>query len=72
MFGSLSATATGLYQAVALATQSASNVANASLTGKNIDEEMVNLLKAQTDFAANAAVLKTEGKMQRSLLDIKV
>jgi flagellar hook-associated protein FlgK len=72
MFGSLSATATGLYQAVARATQSANNIANASLTGKNIDEDMVNLIKAQTDYAANAKVIQTEGKMQRALLDISV
>jgi hypothetical protein len=72
MFSSLSAAGTGLYQAVARATQSAGNVVNASSTGKNIDADMVNLKIASTDVAANAAVVKTSEKMQKALLDIKV
>jgi flagellar hook protein FlgE len=72
MFSPLSAAGNGLSQAVSRATQSAGNVANASLTGKNIDGDMVNLAAAKTDFAANASAIKTEEKMQKALLDIKV
>jgi flagellar hook-associated protein FlgK len=72
MFSTLPAAVTGLYRAVSLATQSASDVVNASSTGKNIDEDMVNLNVAREEFAANADVIKTEEKMQKSLLDMKV
>jgi flagellar basal body rod protein FlgC len=70
MFNALPMAVTGLYQAVARATQSANNIANASLTGKNIDEDMVKLGMAKTDVAANAAVVKAENKMDKALLDI--
>jgi len=71
MFSALPTAVTGLYQAVARATQSANNIANASLTGKNVDEDLVKLSMAKTDYAANAVTIKTEQKMQKALLDIK-
>jgi hypothetical protein len=72
MFNALPMAVTGIYKAVALATQSANNIANASLTGKNIDEDMVKIGMAKTDVAANVAVIKTEQKMDKALLDIEV
>ena len=71
MFSALPMAVTGLYQAVARATQSAGNIANASLTGKNVDEDLVKLSMAKTDYASNATVIKTEQKMEKALLDIK-
>ena len=71
MFSALPTAVSGLTQSVARATQSASNIANASLTGKNVDEDLVKLSMAKTDYAANATVIKTEQKMQKALLDIK-
>jgi hypothetical protein len=70
MFNPLSSAVTGLYQAVARATQSANNVVNASSTGKNIDEDMVNIGSAKTEVAADATVIKIEQEMQKTLLDI--
>ena len=72
MSSPLSTAVTGLYRSVALATQSASNIANASLTQANVDQDMVNLEVAKTTFQANASLIKTEDKMQKSLLDITV
>jgi flagellar hook protein FlgE len=72
MSSSLSTTVTGLYQTVSRATQSADNIANASLTGKNVDGDLVNLKTDSATYAAEADVVKTEEKMQKSLLDIKV
>jgi flagellar hook protein FlgE len=72
MSSALSAAVTGLYQTVARTTQLANNIANASLTGKNVDGDIVNLAQEKTNYAAGAAVIKTEQKMQDALLDIKV
>jgi flagellar hook protein FlgE len=72
MSDALSIAVNGLNQAVSHATQSAGNIANASLTGTNVDGDLVNLSVAKTDYAANATVIKTEEKMQKALLDIKV
>ena len=70
MFNALSSAVTGLYQAVSRATQSANNIANASLTGKNIDEDMIKMNVAKTEVEANVAVIKTENEMRKSLIDI--
>lgn len=70
MFGVLPIAVTGLYQSVARATQSASHVVNASSTGENFDEDLVNLQAEKTNVAANVAVIKTERKMESALLDI--
>ncbi len=72
MFSAIPTAVAGLYQAVARATQSAGNVVNASSTGKNIDEDMVNLATAKNEVAINAAVIKAQQKMDKALLDIKV
>ncbi|MDD4616912.1 MAG: hypothetical protein PHW76_07375 [Alphaproteobacteria bacterium] len=70
MFSPLSAVGAGLYQAVARATQCASNVVNGSSTGENLDEGLVELQESETDVGASAAALKAAGKMQKALLDI--
>lgn len=72
MFSSFPTAVAGLYQSVSRATQSAGNVVNGLSTGKNIDKELVNLQAEKTVFAANVAVIKTEQKMQKALLDIEV
>ena len=38
----------------------------------SVDGDAVNLMEAKQNFGANAAAIKTEQKMQKSLLDIKV
>ena len=68
----LSTAVTGLYRSVSRATQSADNIANASLTGKNPDKDLIDLSEDKAAFAANATVIKTAEKMQKALLDIKV
>jgi flagellar hook protein FlgE len=62
----------GINNAVARASQSANNIANASLTGKNLDRDLVNVKLARNDVAVNATVIKAEHKMQKALIDIKV
>jgi len=62
----------GINQAVARATQSASNVVNASSTGADIAKNLVDIKVASVEVAANAMVIKAQKKMQESLLDIKV
>ena len=68
----LSTAVSGLNSAVSRATQSARNIVNASSTGKNIDKDLVDVNKDKTDYAANAAVIKTTRKMEKALLDIMV
>ncbi len=70
MSDALSIAVNGINSAVSRATQSASNIANASLTGKNIDGDLINLRTTSTDVAANVAVIKTAEKNQKALLDI--
>ena len=72
MSSALSKAINGLHQTVTRATQSVGNIVNGSSTGKNIDGDLVNLKAASIDYAANATVIKTESKMQKALLDIKV
>ncbi len=72
MSGALSIAANGINQAVSRATQSAANIANASLTGNNIDTDVINLSVASTDVATNAAVIRAAEKNQKALLDISV
>ena len=68
----LSTAVRGLNQAVARVTQSANNIVNASSTGKNLDKNLVDMNVSKTDYAANAAVIKTARKMDKALLDIEV
>lgn len=72
MSNALSIAVNGMNQSVARATQSASSIANASLTGKNVDADLVNLSIESTNYAANAKVIEADAKMQKALLDIKV
>ncbi|MFA4994359.1 MAG: hypothetical protein WC521_03550 [Bdellovibrionales bacterium] len=72
MFDTFSIAINGINAAVSRATQSASNIANGSLTGKNLAEDLVNVQIATVDVAANAAVIKSQAKMHKALLDIKV
>jgi len=72
MSNALSIAVNGINATVSRATQSASNIANASLTGKNIDSDLINLRASVTNVAANADVIKTEEKNQKALLDIQV
>ncbi|MDR3423828.1 MAG: hypothetical protein P4M13_01945 [Alphaproteobacteria bacterium] len=72
MIGALSTAVLGLHSAVSSATQSAGNVVKASSTGKNLDGDLVNLKTASVNYAADAAVVKTVGKMEKALLDIRV
>ncbi len=72
MFSPLSTAGTSLYQAVARATQCATNVVNGSSTGENTDSDLVKLKQSETDIAVNAATVKTASKMQKDLLDILV
>jgi len=68
----LSLAVNGLYAAVSRASQSANNIVNASSTGNNLDASLINLKVADTQFAANATVIKNEEKLHKALLDIKV
>ncbi len=72
MSNALSIAANGINQAVSRATQSAVNIVNASSTGKNIDGDLINIQSDKTSVAANATVIRSEEKMQKSLLDITV
>ena len=67
----------GLQQADAQLNAAASAIANAGngASGAGVDvvslsEEMVALMSAQTQFAANLDTLKTADQMQQSLLDV--
>lgn len=71
MSNALSLAINGINSAVSLASQSATNIVNASSTGQNT-ADIVNVKIASTDMAANAAVIKTVAKMNKALLDIKV
>ncbi|MDE1900384.1 MAG: hypothetical protein KGI37_01925 [Alphaproteobacteria bacterium] len=70
MSSALSIAVGGINASVARATQSATNIVNASSTGNNLDANLVSLNTDQTDVAANAAVIRTVKKMDQSLLDI--
>jgi flagellar hook protein FlgE len=48
------------------------NIVNASSTGGNIDADLVSIMVEKTNYAANVEVIKTVGKMNKALLDIKV
>ena len=72
MSNTLSTAVNGINSAVARATQSANNIANASLTGKNVDTDVVAIKQESLNIAANAAVIKAEHKNHKALLDIKV
>jgi fibrillarin-like rRNA methylase len=72
MSSAITTAVNGINKSVAQATQAASNIANASLTGKNIDGDAVKIKAASTDVAANAAVIRAEKKNQKALLDILV
>jgi len=72
MSSALSIAVNGINAAVSRATQSASNIVNASSTGTNLDSDLVNVKVASTDVAANAAVIRATEKEQKALLDITV
>ena len=72
MSDALSIAVNGLNNAVSRVTQSASNIVNASSTGKNLDSDLVDLKTDSTNYAANAAVIKAVEKDNKALLDIKV
>ncbi len=72
MSSALSIAVSGLTNAVSRATQAASNIANASLTGGNVDQDLVRTSVASTDYSANAFVIKEEQKREKALLDITV
>jgi len=61
----------GLSAATTQAAKASSNIVNASSTD-SIDTSLVSLDVAKVNFGANADVIKTDEKMQKSLLDIKV
>ena len=72
MSGALSIAVGGIKQAINRASQAENTIVNASSTGGNVDGSLVALKIASTDVATNAAVIKTEHKMQKALLDILV
>ncbi|MGB9152581.1 MAG: flagellar basal body rod C-terminal domain-containing protein [Alphaproteobacteria bacterium] len=72
MSNALSIAVNGLNSAASLAVKSATNIVNSSSTGNNVDGALVTLSSASTDYAANAAVIKTVDKMNKALLDITV
>jgi flagellar basal body rod protein FlgC len=72
MSDALSVAVNGLNASVSRATQFAGNIVKASSTGKNLDGSLVGIKTESVDYAANATVIKTEEKLQKALLDIKV
>ncbi len=61
----------GLSKATGQAANALSNIVNASST-KSIDSSLVALQESKIDYQANAAVIKTAEKTEKSLLDIQV
>ena len=70
MSEALSIAVGGINQAISRAAQAANTIATASSTGQNVDGALVAVKSASVDVATNAAVIKTEHKMQKALLDI--
>lgn len=65
--------AAGLFNSQARVAKAAVNIAVADTPeGKDVslDNELVSLEQAKTDFAANATVLKTDKELSKTLLDI--
>lgn len=69
----LSVPLAGMTQATNQVNQTASKLAKVGFpgTGDTVDlsAEMVSLIQARQDFAANADSLQTEGQLNKSLLD---
>ena len=72
MSSALSIAVGGINQAINRAAQATNTIVNASSTSGNVDGSLVALKIASTAVATNAAVIKTEHKMQKALLDILV
>ena len=72
MSSALSIAVNGFNASVAKATQAVGNIVNASSTGKNVDGDLIKLKAASTGASENAAIIKTEKKTQKALLDITV
>ena len=53
------------------ATNTLQNAAQNIAEGSQDPQDIVSLSQASTSFKANAAVIKTEGELNKSLLDIK-
>lgn len=59
----------GLQGAATRVAKAADNVANVDTRPEvNLDEELVNAVKAKQDYAANAEVIRTEKELQETLL----
>ena len=72
MSSALSTAVNGINASVAHATHAAASIVKASSTGTNVDTSLVKIKAERTAVAAEAAVIKTEAKNQKALLDIKV
>lgn len=71
MLAALNLALSGLSNSATRAANTVSNIVNASSTNQ-IDNSLVTLQESKIDYQANATVLKTAEKAQKSLLDIKV
>jgi hypothetical protein len=73
MSSAISTAVNGLNNAVTRIANATSNIVNASSKSSKIDlnADVISSKIAQTDYAANAAVIKTAEKNQKALLDIK-
>ena len=73
MSTALSLAVNGINNVIVRATQATADLVNASSTGAaNVDGDLIQVNQAGNDLAANALVIKTEAKMEKALIDIKV
>lgn len=73
MSQAIAAALSGLTTAITRLSGAANQIAQTTTSGQSdasLDEAVVQTKTAQTDFAANAAVIRTQEKTDRDVLDI--